>query len=452
MWESLVVRPDEIVRSAAERRLPAGLESVQDLGMWVTTRSLMKKKTLDSRDGAVSMHLYHRLQFVYAFSIGESSTLELMTIICLSLVLFYSTSGVLGEVEQLMHQVTLAMSFRCYEGALIGDRDFVMNHALLASVARARSKPGRHALPLLYVMFVATDVATDGFIALRCLVIAELTMCSIMFVTLQHGVIQVVFSVLALAFALEIDDKFMEMLTHFGWFQSILHRHFVRPSLLAYSKDDETEFQLHRQGSVSKVRDAAWPVAIGRLCRCRFLFGQRTLKWSSAALTTSLLGVYLYWSLSIATGSKPSDAAILLDDCFNEFTYPPIVGILSMAVIFVFCSVNTILCEGIVIVPALFQAGLGLLWMYGIIRNFTFLVMAGTVEDVRFDASFLGHFVTSCYEDRSLIFPALALHLVVALVRPFLVFAIHREAAESPRRVEEARGPGLTASSLATRT
>jgi hypothetical protein len=42
--------------------------------------------------------------------------------------------------------------------------------------------------------------------------LSEVVMCSIMFVTLQHGVIQVIFSVLAIAFVMDVDDKFQSVL------------------------------------------------------------------------------------------------------------------------------------------------------------------------------------------------------------------------------------------------
>jgi hypothetical protein len=42
------------------------------------------------------------------------------------------------------------------------------------------------------------------------LVMALLVCSCIMFVTLNHGVINVIFSVLAIAFGMEIDDKFAE--------------------------------------------------------------------------------------------------------------------------------------------------------------------------------------------------------------------------------------------------
>ncbi len=37
------------------------------------------------------MHLYHRLHYVYAFGIGEASAAELITIVILSVFLFYSS-------------------------------------------------------------------------------------------------------------------------------------------------------------------------------------------------------------------------------------------------------------------------------------------------------------------------------------------------------------------------
>ena len=81
-WQSLVVQSPEELRLAAEdKRLPKGLntKAQQDLAFWIVSRIICDEKSLDARDDSVSMHLYQRLHYVYAFSVGEASVVELIT-------------------------------------------------------------------------------------------------------------------------------------------------------------------------------------------------------------------------------------------------------------------------------------------------------------------------------------------------------------------------------------
>lgn len=116
-WSSLVVRsPQELRLAAAEHRLPTTMETQEqnDLALWIVTRILCDEKTLDTRDDAVSIHLYHRLHYVYAFGAGEASGVELITIVILSVFLFYSSF--FSEVHRTLNQVTLSVTMRNYEG------------------------------------------------------------------------------------------------------------------------------------------------------------------------------------------------------------------------------------------------------------------------------------------------------------------------------------------------
>ena len=57
--------------------------------------------------------------------------------------------------------------------------------------------------------FFFTDVLCDVFLALRMICVAMFTKDSVMLGSLNHAVINVIVSVLAVAFILDIDDQFM---------------------------------------------------------------------------------------------------------------------------------------------------------------------------------------------------------------------------------------------------
>ena len=117
-WQSLVVRSAQDLRHAAkDKRYPNAIDTQakQDLALWVVTRIVGAEKTLDARDDRVSMHLYQRLHYVYEFGVGESSAAELITIIILSLFLFYSSF--FAEVSRTLNVITLSVTMRNYEGA-----------------------------------------------------------------------------------------------------------------------------------------------------------------------------------------------------------------------------------------------------------------------------------------------------------------------------------------------
>ncbi len=116
---------------------------------------------------------------------GESSLIELVTIVTLSVFLFYSSF--LSEVQQLMQQVTLSCCMRCYEGAMAGEFASGASSALAEAIHKTRQtatfwSDTSHLLLLLkraicytrfrddvvlYCVLAGSDVACEAFMVRR---------------------------------------------------------------------------------------------------------------------------------------------------------------------------------------------------------------------------------------------------------------------------------------------
>jgi hypothetical protein len=247
------------------------------------------------------------------------------------------------------------------------------------------------------------------------------------FVVLNHGVINVIFSVLAVAFGMDIDAKFMEMLTNFGFEQSPIYLQKVKPAMMSILKSDRRELKLNRKGqamerSISVASPSMVRLAkIGGMGRKRNFWGLETSKWWALILTSALLLHHQYWSLSIAINSGPSVLVSQLQAVFQEFVGYPQILLLMMVASYGCAFFNTICYHGLQAFPALAQLGLCGLWVYAVVRNFTFLAVLGWYSDVPHTRSFIEQFLFAMKADALFIYPALALHLFLAFTRPLLL-------------------------------
>lgn len=83
---------------------------------WILSVNIAKSKTLDSSDNSYSTHLYHYTHFLYTYSLGEASLVEIIAIIGLNFYLYYSS--IYTETLQLMEQVWAPLtSLACIFGA-----------------------------------------------------------------------------------------------------------------------------------------------------------------------------------------------------------------------------------------------------------------------------------------------------------------------------------------------
>jgi hypothetical protein len=293
--------------------------------------------------------------------------------------------------------------------------------ALRASVLQVQHTDGDLDGFLLWLMFVATDLGCDIFLSLRLLVVAQLTMACIMFVVLNHGVINVIFSILAVAFGMEIDCKFMEMLTNFGFEQSPLYILKVKPALSAIMNADHRELASNRRGSQTRRQTSAGMVRIGHMFQMRNFWGLEASKWWAFILTSALLAHHQFWSLSIAINSGPSVLVSQLQSVFQEFVGYPQVLLLMMVACYGAAFFNTICYHGLHALPALAQLGLCGLWVYSVMRNFLLLGVLAWYSDVVHTRSFIEQFLDAMSQDALFIYPALGLHLFLALLRPGLL-------------------------------
>ena len=439
LWRSLVVQsPEELRHAAAERRLPIGVAADREqLALWIITRSVSDMKSLDARDDSVSMHLYQRLHFVYNFSFGESSAVELITIIILSVYLFYSS--LYNEIRQMLDQVSLSVTLRCYEGAIFGDRSSGPSYCLRAAVRRMK-KSATFVDDFCFLCgLVFGDFACDIFLSLRMLIVAQITIACIMFVVLNHGVINVIFSVLAIAFAMEIDDKFMEALVNFGFSETPVYILQIKPALMCVMADDMRTLAMNRRGQDAegnRTQDAMNPVVkMSRMFMKRNLWGLQIANWWALVLTTALLCDHLYWSIMLSINSGPDQIGQWLNASFQDFVGVPHMLLLTMLGCYCIAVANAVCYQGLQAVPGLMQLGLSTLWVYGMIRNFIVLGVLAWYSDVGYSDgdSFLPHLLAILSEDALYILPTLGLHAAFAVIRPaLLVYFIPAEiAAES---------------------
>jgi hypothetical protein len=254
-----------------------------------------------------------------------------------------------------------------------------------------------------------------------------------MFVVLNHGVINVIFSILAVAFAMDIDAKFNEMLTTFGFAQSPLYAMQVKPALAAIMTFEARLLSLHRKGVVVEKKESQSMLSkIAHFGQLQNLWGLPTSHWWALILTSALLLDHQFWSLSIAINSGPSVLGSQLDACFQEFVGVPHQLVLTLVAGFGAAFFNTVAYHGIVAVPALVQLGLCTLWVYAIMRNFTILGVLAWYSDVHANSTFIAHLLRNISEDSLFVYPALGLYATLAVMRPALLILFCRaDAAES---------------------
>ena len=310
---------------------------------------------------------------------------------------------------------------------MLGDASSGSNIALRDAVRHVQKSQGKSDNVLLWLSFVYTDIGCDIFLALRLFCLAQLTLACIMFVVLNHRVINVIFSVLAVAFGMDIDAKFMEMLTNFGFEQSPVYLQKVKPAMMSILKSDRRELKLNRKGqAVERSISVANPpllAKIGGMGRKRNFWGLEVSKWWALILTTALLLHHQFWSLSITINSGPSGLKEQLQAVFQEFIGYPQILLLMMVASYGCAFFNTICYHGLQAFPALAQLGLCGLWVYAVVRNFTFLAVLGWYSDVPHTRSFIEQFLFAMKGDALFIYPALALHLFLAFTRPLLLIS-----------------------------
>lgn len=443
-WLTLTTSYDDIRQSSKTQLLPRKLEAHTVLVDWVLAKVMGDYKTLDSSDGVISSVLYHHAHFVYIFSYGEAPMVELMTIFSMSLYLFYSSF--LSETQQLMHQLNMSCIMRCYEAAHFHGGLNAESLSLRTAILQNTTSNKLAAQVKHMLSFFFTDVLCDVFLSLRMICIAMLTMASVMLGSLNHGVINVIFSVLAVAFILDIDDQFMVVIQSIGFVESSPYQERLKPAFLTNIRSEEENLVLNADNTFSRfasmklsLRDffiygkvQTWGANVeDSQVACK---GQRIVNFWSFLLTTALFVVHQYLSLSIAVYTGPSEMQETFKAVFDEFPGPgdaPFglgiglgigwVGFIAWGITFSVCCLNTLCYAGLIALPALIQMGLCLVWVYGIIRNLTYLGILAWYSDCGPFDTYWDLFVRNVNADYLLIFPALGLHFLLCILRPLVL-------------------------------
>ena len=231
-WVSLSVPPDEILVASRAGLIPRRVEPRMELALWITLVLVSEgKDPFHPAADTFSSFLYSRLQYQFVVGFGDAYLVELVAIVALSFYLY--TTAFLGEIIQLLHQIGLACHFNCYEAVW------------LARVAHPPASPppdsdrprepdsGRPGLAA-YAGWVIGDVACDILLSLRALFVAFMALSSAMIVTMDHGVMPVIFSTLALSYLFDADECLLGALDAVNIRGSRLAAAVVRPGILAF--------------------------------------------------------------------------------------------------------------------------------------------------------------------------------------------------------------------------
>jgi hypothetical protein len=446
-WVSLTVSSDEMRKSSQSQLLPRSLENQTVLVNWILSKVMGDHKTLDSSDDQISNVLYYHSHYVYMFSIGEASGVELLTIFSMSLVLYYSSY--LLEIQQLMHQLNLTCNMRCYEAALFDGGLDAESNALRAAIHHHTSNKHRGRIKLA-LSCILSDFFCDIFFSLRIIFSAMMTLANVMLVTLNHGVINVIFSILAISFLLNIDDHLMPVFTSVGFIESSPYQERLKPAFVSMILSEKEDLVLKSDENLSHFvsmklslrnffilgRVKTWG---GKIDNLRVSSGQRIVNFWSLLLTTGLFLVHQYLSFSVAVNSGQNNMLAQLTPIFNEFEGLPWVCLIALGLIFAVCAFNTVCYAGFIVLPALIQTGLGVVWVYGVIRNLTFLGILAWYSDCGPFDTFSTCFYRNVYSDALLIFPALVLQIFLCILRPVVLLSVCRD---RPAEGEQEAGAG----------
>ena len=426
MWRNLIVSTDEMRKSSANLLMPARLEEHHVLVRWVMAKNLGDCKSLDSNDGSFSTHLYHHSHMVYYWSVGDAAYIELLCVATLNFYLYYS--AIYPEMQQMLEQVILSCTVRSYEAAYLEEGVGLSAHAfaLRAAIVKLKQRNNLWYNAALTLFFIFSEFFCDIFLSLRFLFLGIFMMACAMIVTLNHGNINVIISVVALTFILDIDDCFMRILGNCGFKESGIYSLQILPAVVAvlYTDDDANGSQA-RPGSLQAIAARNlrnWPPEKTK-ARSKIMVnrGNRVLQFWSLLLTTFLLGLQQYFTIWIAINANPLTMKDVLNWVFQEFSGIPWIRTISFT-IFGFSCGNTLCYSGIISIPALVQTGLCLIWVY----YFAFLnvILVGVLawySDVAASRTFWDQIYHNAAETAVLIRPALVVHVALCIIRPLIL-------------------------------
>ncbi len=246
----------------------------------------------------------------------------------------------------------------------------------------------------------------------------------------DHGVLAVIFSVLAVAFLFDIDDKLMEVFQTIGWTESAFYKAKLRPMLHDFACEERRARATHRTAAMQPAST----------------LGEHLLSWWSRGLkqpTQRSLSIVRFWAFllitvlfvvhqclvfEIATKTGTQDDIVkVYDSIFYEWGSTKIGGGYQVAKlsagIFSTACLNTVCYRGISCLGNLIQLGLCLIWTYALFREVVINGILVWYADLRPDQSVGAHFTSYLLHDSAwLFFPALCLHVLGCILRPLAFY------------------------------
>ena len=239
----------------------------------------------------------------------------------------------------------------------------------------------------------------------------------------------VIFSVLAIAFLFEIDDKLMEVLQTVGWTESKFYQEKLSPMLHDFANEERKIHAAQRMAtqSASTVREQLlgwWK----RGLKQPTLLGMKILRFWAFLLITVLFSVhqYLVFQIAITTGTQ-EDIAKVYDSIFYEWGSATEGGGYQIAKlsggIFCVAFLNTVCYRGVSSLGNLIQLGLCLIWTYALFREVVINGLLVWYADLRPEQSVEEHFTAYLLHDSAwLFFPAFSLHVLGCIFRPMVFY------------------------------
>jgi hypothetical protein len=245
----------------------------------------------------------------------------------------------------------------------------------------------------------------------------------------DHGVLAVIFSVLAVAFLFEIDDKLMEVFQTMGWTGSAFYTAKLRPMLHDFASEEKRThaacMTTSRPASTVREHLLGW---WNRGLRQPTVWGMSILRFWAFLLITVLFIVHQYLVFEIATNTgTQEDITKVYDSIFYEWGSPTAGGGYQIAKLSggIFCTafLNTVCYRGVSSLGNLIQLGLSLIWTYALFREVVINGILVWYADLRPDVSVEAHFTAYLLHDSAwLFFPPFILHVLGCIFRPLAFY------------------------------
>ena len=241
----------------------------------------------------------------------------------------------------------------------------------------------------------------------------------------------VIFSVLAIAFLFEIDDKLMEAFETIGWTDSAFYRAKLEPMLRDFALEERRERMSYDQGKSRLAKSSLRTHFLlwwSRGLRQPTIWGLSVVRFWAFLLVTALFVVHQYLVFEIATSTgTQKDIVRVYDSIFYEWGSDEIGGGYQIARlsggIFALCFVNTVCYRGVSALGNLVQLGLCLIWTYAVFREVVINGVLVWYADLRSDQSVQDHVAYYLFHDNAgLFFPPFSLHVIGCLVRPLFFY------------------------------